>query len=440
MQARINTEGQTESVVYKAAWRVIPLIAIGVFFNFVDRANLTFAANTMNRDLGFSQTVYGFAAGLFFLANFIFEIPSNLLLQRIGSRIWFARIMITWGLISSATALISNAFELNIARFTLGVAEAGYTPGVIFFCNIWFPQKYRAHLMSFFFLASAIAGVVTAPISGFVLQLDGAMGFKGWQWLFFLEGLPSIVLGFAFLWLLPSRPAEAKWLTKEERATLIEAVERDNREAERIGGSSPMRALLNMRVILLCLAYGLVAACINVTMFFLPQIIRTTGATATASSFLATIPYLAGAVAIWIVGSLSKRYSAHDIMAPLAISLAGLGFAGTAILGASPWALATLTMCTCGASSFIPLFWALPQKYLTGTSAAVGFAMITSVAALGGFFGTTIFGWVTDLTGNYSRSLWLVAGAAGLAGLLCVAAVRIPWASARRLQPTANMP
>jgi MFS transporter, ACS family, tartrate transporter len=437
MQAGSRSEGQVESVVYKAAWRVMPFMVIGVFLNFVDRANLSFAANTMNRDLGFSQTVYGFAAGLFFLAYFIFEIPSNLMLQRLGSRIWFARIMITWGLISSATALVSNAVELNIARFALGMAEAGYAPGILFFCNIWFPQKYRAHLMSFFFLAAPIAGALTAPVSGFILQLDGAMGFKGWQWLLFLEGLPTVVLGFAFLWLFPSRPAAAKWLTKEECTTLTEAVERDNREAERIGGSSLVQALLNMRVVLLCLAYGLVAACVTVTFFFLPQIIKATGVTATASSFLATIPYLSGAIAVWIVGSLSKRYSAHDLMAPLAIGLAGLGFAGTALLGTSPWALATLTMCTCGNSAFVPLFWALPQKYLTGTPAAVGFALITSVAGLSGFFGTTVFGWVTDLTGNFSRSLWLTAGAAVLAGLLCLAAVRIPWTSAR-LSPTGS--
>jgi MFS family permease len=386
----------------------------------------------MNRDLGFSQTVYGFAAGLFFLASFIFEIPSNLMLQRFGSRIWFGRIMLTWGLISTATALVSNAFELNIARFALGMAEAGYAPGILFFCNIWFPQKYRAQMLSFVFLAPAIAGVVTAPVSGFILQLDGAMGFKGWQWLFFLEGLPTVVLGFVFLWFFPSRPADAKWLTKEECTTLTEAVERDNREAERIGGSSLVQALLNVRVTLLCLAYMLAAACVAVTFFFLPQIIKATGATATASSFLATIPYLSGAITVWIVGGLSKRYSAHDLMAPLAIGLAGLGFAGTAILGTSPWAVATLTMCACGASAFVPLFWALPQKYLTGTSAAVGFALITSVAALGGFFGSTIFGWVTDLTGNYSLSLWLSAGAAVLAGLFCIAAARIPWTSARR--------
>ncbi|HEY3653347.1 MAG TPA: MFS transporter [Steroidobacteraceae bacterium] len=432
MQAGSHSEGQIESVVYKVAWRVMPLMVIGVFFNFVDRANLSFAANTMNRDLGFSQTVYGFAAGLFFLAYLIFGIPSNLMLQRFGSRIWFARIMITWGLISSATALVSNALELNIARFALGMAEAGYAPGILVFCNIWFPQKYRAQTMSFVFLAPSIAGVITAPISGFILELDGAMGFKGWQWLFFLEGLPTVVLGFIFLWLFPSRPADAKWLTKEECTTLTEAVERDNREAERIGGSSLVQALLNMRVILLCLANMLVAACIAVTFAFLPQIIKATGAIATASSFLATIPYLSGAIAVWIVGGLSKRYSAHDIMAPLASGMAGLGFAGTAILGTSPWAVATLTVCACGVSAFVPLFWALPQKYLTGTSAAVGFALINSVAGLGGFFGTTIFGWVTDLTGNYSRSLWLSAGAAALAGLLCIAAARIPWTSARR--------
>jgi MFS family permease len=436
MQAGSQSEGELEDIVYKVAWRVMPLLMIGVFLNFVDRANLGFAANTMNRDLGFSQTVYGFAAGLFFLAYFIFEIPSNLMLQRLGSRIWLARIMITWSLVSSATALVSNAFELNIARFALGMAEAGYAPGVLFFCNMWFPQKYRAQMMSFVFLAPAIAGMVTAPISGFILQLDGVMGFKGWQWLFFLEGLPSVVLGFVFLRRFPSRPADAKWLTKQEFATLTEAVERDNREAERIGGSSLLQALLNLRVVLLCVAYMLVTACISVTFLFLPQIIKATGATATASSFLATIPYLCGAIAVWIVGGLSKRYSARDIMAPLAIGLAGVGFAGTAILGSSPWAVATLTICACGASAFVPLFWALPQKYLTGTSAAVGFALINSVAGLGGFFGTTIFGWVTDLTGNYGRSLWLTAGAAVLSGLLCMAATRIPGASTRRQWPS----
>jgi MFS transporter, ACS family, tartrate transporter len=436
-----HSESQIEHVVYKVAWRVMPLLVIGVFFNFMDRANLSFAANTLNRDLGFSQTVYGFAAGLFFLANFVFEVPSNLLLQRVGSRIWFARIMITWGLVSSATALISNALELNTARFILGIAEAGYTPGILFFCNIWFPQKYRTHMMSFVFLAASISLVITAPLSGVILHLDGAMGFKGWQWLFFLEGLPTVVLGFIFLWRFPSRPADAKWLTAEECATLTEAVARDNREAERIGGSSLVQALLNMRVILLCVAYGLVAACVAVTSFFLPQIIKATGATATASSFLAVIPYLSGAIAIWIVGALSRRYRTHDLMAPLVIiGLTALGFAGTAILGASPWALATLTMCTCGTASFVPLFWALPQKYLTGTPAAVGFAVITSLAALGSFFGTTIFGWVTDLTGNYSRSLWLCAGTAVLAGLLCIAAVRIPWTSAHGLQPTEDTP
>lgn len=276
--------------------RLIPFLILCYFVAFLDRVNVGFAALTMNKDLGISSTVYGQAAGIFFLSYFIFEVPSNLALARFGARKWIARIMLSWGIISGAMALVSGETSFLVVRFLLGAAEAGFFPGIIFFLTLWFPSAYRGRIAGYFMAAIPLSSVLGAPLSGLLLGMDGVMGLKGWQWMFIIEAVPAVLLSVAVLSYLTDRPADAAWLPADERAWLARRLDLEERQRTDAKHFSVMQALLNPKVLLLSLVYFGNVACLYGTSFFLPQIVKQFGLTNLQTGFVAAIPAVVGVI------------------------------------------------------------------------------------------------------------------------------------------------
>jgi ACS family tartrate transporter-like MFS transporter len=424
-----------QQTITKAAWRLAPIAFLGLVLSFLDRVNLSFAALTLNRDLGLDQSVYGFAAGVFFFGYFIFEVPSNLILERIGARTWLARIMITWGVVTCITAFVATAWQLNVLRFLLGLAEAGYSPGVLFYFCLWFPKRHRGRMFAYFMLAQPVGAIIGAPMAAALLGMDGILGFKGWQWLFLTEGVPAIILSFIIYRALPSTPAEAKWLTADERVWLTTTLAAERAEVEKTGVMSLWRALRSPRLLLLSLGYGVYASCFWCVVFFLPQIVKATGVTVTMASLLSAVPYIAAGIATFINGRIADRSNAleHWMFAftlIAAAALASMAYLGTS---SSTWSLIAATVATTGILGFLPLFWGVMPRFLTGRAAAGGFAFVNSLASLGGFGGPFAFGWIAGLTGGYSGGLWTFSVVALLCGFIFLH-------SARLASPVLNAP
>jgi len=282
--------------IAKVSARLVPFLIVCFFVAYLDRVNVSFAALTMNRDLGLTASEYGKGAGIFFIAYFLFEVPSNLLLERFGARKWIARIMLTWGLISGATAFVGGATSFYVVRVLLGIAESGFFPGIIFFLTLWFPAVYRARMIGYFMAAIPLSTVIGAPVSGLLLGLDGFLGMKGWQWLFILEAVPSLILSAVVFFYLTDRPSDASWLAEDERAWLVSRLEQERRQRETIRNYSVLQALLNPKVLALSLVYfGSVAMNYGLS-FFLPQIVKAFGMSNFQTGFVSALPYLVGRI------------------------------------------------------------------------------------------------------------------------------------------------
>lgn len=403
-----------EALFKKIAVRLIPFMMVLYLVAFLDRVNISFAALTMNADLGLSATVYGWGAGIFFLGYFLFEVPSNLILQRVGARRWIARIMVTWGLISAAMALVQGPVSFFVLRFLLGLAEAGFLPGMILYLTTWFPQARLARFVGLFMMAVPLASAIGAPISSLILTTHGFLGLAGWQWLFIIEGLPSCALGLAVLAVLPDGPATARWLTAEERRTLAARLAADrDRPVERVHAALGP-AMADARVWLLCLTYfGIVVGLYGVGLW-LPQLIRGLGFSIAQVGVLTALPYLASAVAMLAWG----RHSDHrgervwHVALPTLLSAAGLVAAIAVPAGLAQ--LAALGIATVGIYATLGPFWGLPPIFLTRTAAAGGIALINSVGNLGGFLGPSIVGLTFELTHSFHAGLAVIAACLGL--------------------------
>lgn len=393
--------------------RLLPFLMLLYLVAYVDRANISVAALQMNADLGLSARMYGWGAGLFFVTYILFEVPSNVVLARVGARRWIARIMVTWGLIACGMAFIRDATELYAMRLLLGAAEAGFTPGIIYYLSQWFPRRHRARAMAFFYIAAALASVIGLPLSGALLQLDGIGGFAGWRWLYFVEGLPAVLLGFVVLRRLPDQPQHARWLSAEQRDWLVAAVAAETTAvaASREGGWRG--AFTDGRVWLLSLFWLLQAfGTVGITLF-LPQIIRTmSGVGDFASSLLAALPF-AGACALMLVNS---RHSdaTRERRLHLAVPMLAAGLLLTLALGVRDpllaYALLALAIALNWAAT--PVFWAATTEHLTGgTAAAAAIALINAVANITGVALPPLMGHLKDQSGNYVGGLMLVAGA-----------------------------
>ncbi|MGH8178756.1 MAG: MFS transporter, partial [Steroidobacter sp.] len=399
-----------QRTIRKVAWRLVPFMCLLYFVAFLDRVNIGFAALTMNQDLGLTPAMFGFASGIFFLGYVLFEVPSNVILERVGARLWIARIMMTWGLISAGTAFVSSPMSLYLLRFLLGVAEAGFFPGMILYLTYWFPANYRARILGAFMVALPISSVIGGPLSTAMLSLEAA-GLHGWQWMFLLEGVPAMLLGFAVLLFLRDRPAKAAWLADDERRWLEAELASERRPLEESHHSGVTRALREPRVWIFGLIYfGMVVGLYGFG-FWLPQIIKALGGLSNFEVGLAAaVPYGASAAAMvwWGRRSDAARERTWHIAIPAFIGAAAL--AASAQLDASPLlGFIALSLSAIGVYAALPVFWTLPTAMLTGGAAAAGIALINSIGNIGGFLGPTLVGYVKEATGSYAASLWALS-------------------------------
>lgn len=395
----------------KVAWKLVPFLCLLYIFNILDRANVGFARLRMQSDLDMSQEMFDLGYGLFYIGYLLFEVPSNLLLRRVGARRWIARIMISWGLISCLTMFVYDAASFYGIRILLGVAEAGFFPGIILYLSYWFPDRERAKMTAYFMMAIALASVFGNPLSGLIMQyLDGVSNLYGWQWLFLLEGIPSILLGAVVLFKLVDGPAQAHWLAPEERTWLVERMQREERERQVTHGADRLGALLDWRVWLLIAIYFTVAVGSNAGGAYFPTLIKDRfGSWSTLQiGLLSALPHLCAALGMVVFSASSDRTGKRREHVALAALVAASGWALTASTDSPGLALAGLCIAQLGMMSMLPTFWALPTGFLSGAAAAGGIALINSVANIGGFLGPTILG----RFGLWSMAISLLAGAA----------------------------
>jgi MFS family permease len=404
-----------ETATYaKVAKRIIPFLFICYIVAFLDRVNVGFAKLQMAPDLSFSDTIYGFGAGIFFIGYFIFEVPSNVILERVGAKIWIARIMITWGIVSAATAFITGPQSWYALRLLLGIAEAGFFPGITFYLAMWFPAEYRARMLAWFLVAIPASTVVGGPLSGMLLQLDGLGGMAGWKWLFVIEGLPAALLGIAALWVLPDGPEDAAFLSEEERRLVRARIlgERRDKEMRHL-----LPALKDPRVLVLAVAqFGFTAGSYGVGIW-LPQIIKDAQFSNVGVGFVTGACYVVASAAMIAWAAWVDRTGKKITNLTLACLVASVGLA-LAIQSGNFWlSLAWITLALVGITSARAIFWTIPTRFLTGLAAAGGLAFINSIGTLGGFVGPYAVGWLRDATGSFS------AGLLAMSGLLVLATV-----------------
>ena len=422
----IPPESGLESATLRTVTRrLIPFLFVLYVVSFLDRVNVGFAALQMNRDLGLSSAVYGFGAGIFFIGYSLFEVPSNLILARTGARVWIARIMVTWGLIATAMMFVRGPVSFYVLRFLLGIAEAGFFPGIIFYLSQWFPSEARARAVARFMIAIPISGVIGGPISGALLNLNGWLGLTGWQWLFLLEGLPAVFLGFIVLRYLPDRPEEAKWLKQEQRDWLVSRLATERRRCIEHHGYSVVRALSSGVVwrlgllVFLSISFGQYALSL-----WLPQIVGAmSGFSNVQVGFISSIPNLVAAIAMPIVASYSDRSGERCFFIAGGSVVAVVGFLGCALAQSPGLALVFLSLASAGLLSSHGPFWPLPSKFLSGPAAAGAIALINSLANLSGFAGPYAIGLLNAATGNF-RSSFLLLALAPLAGLVLALRLR----------------
>jgi ACS family tartrate transporter-like MFS transporter len=407
-----------DEAVRKAAFRLIPFLALCYTVNFLDRVNVGFAALAMNKDLGFTPWVYGLGAGIFFLGYIAFEIPSNLALERFGARIWIARIMISWGFIATAMALVTGPSSFYLMRLLLGIAEAGFFPGIILYLTYWFPSRTRARIVALFMTAVPLATVVGGPVSGALLELHGLAGLKGWQWLFIIEGLPAVALGIAALKYLDDRPEYADWLAADERKALAETLADEADATRQVGYADLWQALTRPRVLALGLLYFLMVVGLYGLGFWMPQVLQTFKLGALSIGFLTAIPYLFATIAMVAWGWRSDRTGERRWHIALPLLLAAAAFAWSAYSGPLVPTIIALTLATLGFYAAFGPFWSLPTAILTGTGAAAGLALVNSMGNFGGFVGPTIVGLLKEATGSFSAALLFLAGSLALGALM----------------------
>ena len=408
----------------KVTRRLLPFLFVLYIVCFLDRVNIGFAALQMNQDLGLSPAVYGFGAGVFFLGYVLFEVPSNLVLARLGARVWIARIMITWGLVASAMMFVRGPVSLCVLRFLLGTAEAGFFPGMIYYLSRWYPAAERARAVARFMIAIPISGVIGGPISGALLGLDGRLGLEGWQWLFLLEGLPAVALGFVVLARLPDGPEQVDWLTPAERELLAARLDAERAESTRRHRPGVRRALGSSMVwqlgilLFLCNAFG-----VYVLGLWLPQIVReVTRLDDLRVGFVSAIPNLVAAVAMVLVGARSDRSGERLLYVAGCAAAAAIGFVASAWLHSPAGVVLALSLAAAGLLSSHGPFWPLPSAFLSDSAAAGGIALIASIANVAGFLGPYATGVLRGASGSYGWGLTargrVSRAGAGMAGAL----------------------
>jgi len=417
------TPEQSRSLYSKITWRLIPLMFICYIIAYVDRINVGFAKLQLREVLGVDDrifgSVYGLGAGLFFIGYFLFEIPSNLILQRVGARIWIARIMIVWGIVSSSMMFIRSTTGFYLLRFLLGIAEAGFYPGMILYLTYWFPDKQRAHKVALFATGTVVAGIVGSPLSGAILELHGSGGLEGWQWLFLLEGIPAVIMGLVVIFVLPDRPRKARWLSSTEKVWIQLRLDEETLQSKGRAHFRLSEAFMSGRIWLLCFIYFLLTVGIYGYEMWMPSIIKEFYVQSySIVGLINAIPYLIAVIVMLIIGYHSDKTGERRWHVAIAAFAAAAGFGFSAYLQNPYLAMIALMASLVGLKSAMGPFWALSTTFLSGTAAAGGIALINSVGNLGGFVGPTLVGVVNDRTGSIEMSLWILGGALLLMGVL----------------------
>jgi D-galactonate transporter len=419
-----SSETLEKAAYSKVTWRLIPFLFLCYVVAYLDRVNVGFAKLQMLADLKFSDTVYGLGAGIFFIGYFLFEVPSNIILHRTGARVWIARIMVTWGIISSAMMFVTTPTIFYVLRFLLGVAEAGFFPGIILYLTYWFPSARRARVVALFMTAIALSGVVGGPLSGWIMQsFAGVLGWAGWQWLFLLEGIPSIVVGACVFFYLDDSIAKAKWLSDAEKRVLIDNISRDEgsraeHSLKQVFGNGQVWLMASIYFCFIMGLYGI--------SFWLPQLIKTAGVKDVFDVGLLTmIPYGLAALAMVIASRSSDRTGERRFHIAGAGFVGGLGLVLSGVFGGDvTLAMAALSLATMGILASLPLFWTLPTSMLRGAAAAAGIALINSVGNLAGFVSPFLVGSIKDATGSTTAGLYVLAASLFLGGVLVLLATR----------------
>jgi ACS family tartrate transporter-like MFS transporter len=423
-----------KKVMSKIFWRLVPLLMGLYVLSYIDRINVGFAALTMNKDLGLSAYVYGWGAGIFFLGYCLLEVPSNLMLVKVGARRWIARILFTWGLLSTGMAFVQGPDSFLAMRFLLGAAEAGFFPGVVLYLTYWFPARYRARIISAFMLSIPVSIAIGAPLSTWILGMDGIGGLKGWQWLFIIEGLPAVAATFFVLHYLTDRPQTANWLSTQEKAWLEAQLAADRELAGTAKQTSSLGAVFTNPAILALAFVYFCATGANVGLsFFLPQMIKGQGFSNIEVGFLTSLPYIVGCAGMLLIGYWSDRTKERRWFLVLTMVMAAVGLYLAAAFGGSIWSILALSLAAVGILGSKGPFWPLPSAYLSGTAMAGGIAFINSVGNLGGFVGPYAVGWIKDATGSFAGGLYALAGLAVVAAVTTIVFVR-----GRGPQPLAN--
>ena len=406
------TEALQRQAFYKVAWRVLPILIVAYILNYMDRTNIAVAALTMNQALGLTATQFGYGAGLLFVGYCALEIPSNLALYRFGARRWIARIMITWGVASAAMAFAVGPKSFYLLRFLLGAAEAGFFPGVTFYLSYWFPAKYRARITAWFMIAIPASSLIGSPLSGILLESGGHLGLAGWQWLFLVEALPCVLVGLLVLRMLPDSPAEATWLTPEDRDIIVRTLADEKSRRQRSGQvlHSFLPVLTDTRVWLITLTYLCFLMGAYAIQMWLPLMLKQAHLSNFSAATVSGIPYLFASVGMvswaWYVDRVGQR----ALNVALTCLVAACGFAIALVTHDFTLSLIGLTIALIGANAARAILWAMPALYLTGAAAAGGLAFINSIGTLGGFFGPWLIGWLKDVTGSFTAGLGAMMG------------------------------
>jgi ACS family tartrate transporter-like MFS transporter len=411
----------SERALRRIRWRLLPFLGLLYIVSYLDRVNVSFAKLTMNAAIGIDDRMYAFGAGIFFLGYFLFEVPSNLILERVGARRWIARIMVTWGLVSGATAFVTGAKSFVAMRFLLGIAEAGFFPGILLYLTLWFPAKERARVVGLFMVALPVSGLIGSPLSAELMRVS-ALGLQGWQWMFLFEAIPALLLGVACLAFLPDRPVDAKWLSAHERDWLTATLASERAAVERVGFSTLGVALVQPRVWALALSYfGIVLALYGFT-FWLPSLIDAHGVALEYTGWIAALPFLCGAPFMVWWGWHSDR-NGERVVHTIVVSVLGCaGFVAASAFDSLAGQIFCLCLAVMGVYGSFPVFWTLPTTFLTGTAAAAGLALINSLGNLAGYVGPNVVTLLRDGS-DYSRALQ-VLGLSMLVPAIVVLAVR----------------
>jgi len=396
----------------KVYLRLIPFCFVLYILCYIDRINVSFAALTMNRDLGLTAYIYGLAAGAFFWGYCLLEVPSNIILEKVGARIWITRIMVTWGILSACTAFVTGPWSFFTVRVLIGAAEAGLFPGLLLYFHRWFPQRHRGRVVGWFLTGLPLATAIGAPISTAFLQLDGVWGLHGWQWMYLGEGIPTALIGFTVYFALTERPSEARWLKPQECAWLEGELAKERHEIESVRAFSILSAMANPRVLILTVIFAGIGMAGVGLVLFLPQILKGIGVSNTQAGLLTSVPYVFGTIAMLGCGYISDRTKDRYWILVVTCGCATVGLLAGAMLRDSLWVLAAFSVATVGFYGMKSPFWPLPSVFLTGPALAAGLALINSLGNFAGYLGPIAVGYAKDATGTFEAGLYVLAGAA----------------------------